>query len=208
MLLFSAPSNGFWQQLLHKLNEWDTWLFLKINTGWTGWFADAIMPVIRDQRTWYPMYAFLLVYTIYKFKWKSLPFLVLAGLTVVITDQVSSNFLKEFFGRVRPCSEAALQGIARLRVGRCPGSGSFTSSHAVNHFGLAVFFFFALKPYFKKWSYLFFLWAGLICYAQVYVGVHYPGDVTGGALIGSLLGWLTSLIFRKYFNFGKVKKAS
>jgi len=202
MALLSATPGGFWTGLLSRLKEWDQALFLKINGAWTGAWGDIVMPVIRDQRTWYPLYAFLLVYVIWKFRWKALPFIVIAGLTVALTDQVSSTFIKNYFGRVRPCSEPLLAGWVHLRVGRCPQSGSFTSSHAVNHFGLAAFIFFTLRPWFRKWAWLFFAWAGLICYAQVYVGVHYPGDVAGGALLGILLGRLTAAVFRRRFNFG------
>lgn len=207
MVLLSASAPGFWSDILAKLNEWDMSLFLKVNTAWTGAFGDFIMPVLRNQRTWYPLYAFLLIYVLWKFKWKALPFIIMAGLTVALTDQVSSSFLKNHFGRLRPCTEPLLAGLMKLRINRCPTSGSFTSSHAVNHFGLASFIFFALKPYFKKWGALFFLWATSICYAQVYVGVHYPGDVFCGALLGLLLGWLTSLVFTRYFNFGIKKEA-
>lgn len=202
MLLQSAPAPGAWERLLAVLKEWDFAVFLKINTVWTGAFGDFLMPILRDQRTWYPLYAFLLIYAIYKFRWKALPFIIMAGLTVVLTDQVSSSFFKNYFGRTRPCNEEALRGIMRLLLDRCPSSGSFTSSHAVNHFGLATFIYITLKPYFGKWGLLFFLWAAFICYAQVYVGVHYPGDVSAGAVLGVLLGWLTAWIFKKYFNFG------
>ncbi len=193
----------WWVSLLAQLGEWDTILFRKINMEWTSSFLDSVLPVIRDQRTWYPLYAFLFIYVVYKFKWKAVPFIIIAGLTVVITDQVSSSVLKPFFSRTRPCSEALLQGQMRLLLGRCPTSGSFTSSHAVNHFGLAAFIVGTLQLYFKKWRYLFYIWALVICYAQVYVGVHYPGDVIGGALVGLLLGCLTAFFFRRYFNFGE-----
>lgn len=206
MVLLSASASGFWSNMLTQLNDWDRSLFLKVNTDWTGSFADTVMPVLRDQSTWYPLYALLFVYVVWKFKWKALPFILIAGLTIVITDQISSSFFKSYFGRVRPCNEPLLNGLMMLRVGRCPVSGSFTSSHAVNHFGLAAFVFFALRPYFKKWGALSFLWAASICYAQVYVGVHYPGDVIGGALLGILLGWLTALVFIRYFNFGIKRK--
>ena len=90
-------------------------------------------------------------------------------------------------------------GKARLLLNHCPGSGSFTSSHAANHFGLAFFIYLTLKPYLKKWGYLFFLWAATVSYAQVYIGVHYPIDVISGALLGSAIGYFTSLQFNKRF---------
>lgn len=198
-------STNFWPGLLSPLNKWDRSLFLKINTEWTSTASDFILPILRDQSTWYPFYALLLIYVIWKFKWKALPFIIIGGLSVALTDQVSSNFLKDYFGRIRPCNDPLLAGIMKLRVERCPSSASFTSSHAVNHFGLASFLFFTLRPYLKKWAYLFFVWAATICYAQVYVGVHYPGDVIVGTLVGLLLGWMTGLIFIRYFNFGNKK---
>jgi len=82
-------------------------------------------------------------------------------------------------------------------VNHCSGGYSFPSSHATNHFGAAVFFFCTLRPYLKKWAYLFFFWAASISYGQVYVGVHYPSDVIGGAILGSIIGYLMSLIYRK-----------
>lgn len=192
-----AMAGSFWTQL----NDWDMQLFIKINTVWTSGLADFLLPLMRDQRTWYPLYAFLLIYSIVKFRWKALPFIILGALTVTLGDVISSHFLKDFFGRIRPCHEERLVGLMQLRVVYCPESGSFTSSHAVNHFALAMFFYQAFKPYFKKWAGLFFLWAGLVSYAQVYVGVHYPGDVLGGAILGCGIGWCLALVFKKYFNF-------
>jgi undecaprenyl-diphosphatase len=52
----------------------------------------------------------------------------------------------------------------------------------------------------SKWWTLVFVWAFLISYAQVYVGVHYPTDVTAGALLGSLIGWGTGRQFNKQFG--------
>ncbi len=83
-----------------------------------------------------------------------------------------------------------------------PISSSFTSSHATNHFGIAAFLYYSLKDIFGKWPRIFFLWAFLIGYAQVYVGVHYPGDIIAGALIGILLGYLWAKVFNKYIGLG------
>lgn len=190
--------------ILSHLKDWDMKCFIKINVDWTGSFGDALMPLMRDQRVWYPLYALLLIYVIVKFRWKAVPFILIGAATVALSDIISSHFLKEFIGRIRPCHEEQLVGIMKLRVGYCPNSGSFTSSHAVNHFSLATFFYMALRPYFKQWALLFFLWAGLIAYAQVYVGVHYPGDVLGGTALGVLIGMFTAYVFRKYFNFQNI----
>jgi undecaprenyl-diphosphatase len=193
----------FANSLLSYIKEWDMQCFIKINRDWSNSFSDFVMPLMRDQRTWYPLYALILIYAIVKFKAKSVPFIVLAIATVSISDLVSSRLFKDWIGRVRPCHEELLVGIVKLRVGYCPMSASFTSSHAANHFALATFFYLALRPYLKKWALLFFLWAGIISYAQVYVGVHYPCDVMGGAVLGILIGLTTHYFFRKYFNFQK-----
>jgi undecaprenyl-diphosphatase len=80
----------------------------------------------------------------------------------------------------------------------CGGGYSFTSSHAANHFGVAIFLIgaFGLLGAWQQKALLG--WAGLIAFSQVYVGVHYPLDVFGGALLGSLLGWLTYRIFKRW----------
>jgi undecaprenyl-diphosphatase len=85
-----------------------------------------------------------------------------------------------------------------LLLDHCSGGFSFTSSHAANHFGLAMFLFISLNPLFKKYTWLFFVWAAMIAYAQVYVGVHYPVDVLAGAIIGLLVGKLNGNIFKKF----------
>jgi len=69
------------------------------------------------------------------------------------------------------------------------------STHATNHFGLATFWFMVIKHTLdQKWFWLW-VWAFIVCYAQVYVGVHFPGDVFIGALLGTAIGLLTSNVF-------------
>lgn len=192
----------WWSDLLSTLNAWDTWLFLKINTQWISGVGDVVFPIIRNSKTTIPLYVFLLFFVFRNFSWKSVLIWLLAVIfTIGLSDQFSSTFLKNFFDRVRPCNEPSLAGQMRFLLSYRPRSGSFTSSHAVNNFALATFFFTTLKTYFSKWSYLFFVWAALICYAQVYVGVHYPGDVLGGALVGWLIGWSTASVFNEKQGF-------
>lgn len=183
--------------ILEFLNQWDTWLFLKINHDWTGAFGDCIFPISRDKMTWMPLYFFLIIFVFYNFGWKSWKWLAFAIVTVSIGDMVSSSFVKYLFNRTRPCNLPALQNYIRVLVAYRPQSPSFTSSHAANHFAMAMFFFLTLKPYIHRWAWCFMGWAALISYAQVYVGVHYPGDVLGGAVLGCLIGGGTGMLFNK-----------
>jgi undecaprenyl-diphosphatase len=80
----------------------------------------------------------------------------------------------------------------RLLLEHCSGGFSFTSSHATNHFGFAMFVFLTTKDVFGKWGRWLFVWAATISYGQVYVGVHYPVDILFGALLGICIGTLTA----------------
>jgi undecaprenyl-diphosphatase len=86
--------------------------------------------------------------------------------------------------------------MIRFIINYCPKSSSFTSSHATTHFGQAMFYFITLR-HIGKWWMLAFGWAFAIVYTQVYVGVHYPSDVTCGALLGCIIGWVTGKLFIK-----------
>lgn len=188
----------FWSQLWQTLNRWDQWLFLKINAQWTNNFLDNVFPWYRDSNTWIPLYVFLFLIAVMNFGWRIWHWVLFFILTITLTDQISSTFIKNWINRTRPCHDTALTDHLRLLLNYCPGNGSFTSSHATNHFGMACFIFFTMRAYFKKWNYLFFVWAATISYGQVYVGIHYPGDILGGAILGSLIGMFTAYIYNKY----------
>lgn len=186
----------FFQKLLQWLDNFDKNLFVKINTQWTFPLLDQIFPWYRDATTWYPLYLFLLLFILINYKQRGVLWIGVFILTISISDQLSSSILKNYFARPRPCSNSNFIQQVRLLLDACPVNFSFTSSHATNHFAAAMFIFLTLKRDFKKWSYLFFIWAITICYAQVYVGVHYPLDVLGGALVGTLIGFA----FANFFN--------
>lgn len=188
-------------QFLLWLDKIDKELFLFLNTKFTNPTLDHIFPWYRDSNTWIPLYLFLLLFTAINYKNKIWPWLLMIAVTATLSDQISSNFFKNFFERTRPCNDIFIQLQGRLLLNRCPSSFSFTSSHATNHFAAAMFLFLSLKPAFKKWSYLFFVWASTISYGQVYVGVHYPLDILGGCLVGCLVGYLTGIYFNKKFGF-------
>jgi len=191
MLLLTASIQKIWEWL----NACDTALFLQINTKFTNPVFDQVLPLMRNANTWVPLYLFLIVLSVVNFKSKSFFWIMGAVLTVVLTDQISSSFFKPFFERPRPCNDPILMSQVRLLLDHCSGGYSFTSSHAANHFGFAVYVFITLRSVFKNWSFLFLGWAAIVSYSQVYVGVHYPLDVLCGGLMGAILGFATSQIF-------------
>jgi membrane-associated phospholipid phosphatase len=153
------------------------------------------------------VYLFLLIFIPVNFGWRAWSWILFVALNVTITDQLSSTYIKHWLPRLRPCQDPAVTEHIRMIVNHCSGGGSFPSSHATNHFGAAVFFFCTLKPYLKNWTYLFFFWAATISYGQVYVGVHYPTDVIGGGIIGSIIGYLIALIYNKKFGLPELRTA-
>jgi undecaprenyl-diphosphatase len=191
--------------MFEQLHNWDIYFFYRINSVWTNSFLDHIFPWWRDATTWYPLYLFLLLFILINFGWKSWTWILFVILNVTITDQLSSTFFKYWFPRLRPCRDPLMHDTVRLIVNHCSGGNSFPSSHATNHFGAAFLFFFTLRPYIKNYAWLFFFWAATVSYGQIYVGVHYPTDVIGGAIIGSIIGYLMSLIYNKTIGLPELK---
>lgn len=169
---------------------------------------DALMPLLRESSIWIPLYLFLFVFSLMNFGKRATLWILFFVITVSLTDQISSGFLKDYFERLRPCRDADIAHKMFLRVVYCPKSGSFTSSHAANHFAMAAYIFFTCKNYFANYRWLFFGWAFIIGYAQVYVGVHYPFDVIGGALLGCITGGVVGYLLNKKWPLPPVKFSS
>jgi len=186
--------------IVQKILQLDKELFKLINYTWHNSFFDFLMPWLRDAEMWAPLYFFLILLMAINYKRQGWWWIAFFISTVVITNYVSSNLIKGNIARVRPCSNPEFAGWIRILVGYIPMNSSFVSSHAANHFGLAVFSYLTLRNQFGKWMLLFFLWAFLISYAQIYVGVHYPTDVLGGTIVGLLIGYITAKLFNKYFG--------
>ena len=183
--------------MLNEILHFDLQLFHLINGEWHHPWADAIMPLWRDKKTWIPFYVLLAGFIFYKYRWKGLVLIAAAGLTVGLADTVSSKVLKKNVERLRPCQNVEVQAEARLLVG-CGRSYSFTSSHAANHFALATFLALTLGRTYRRTRWPLMLWAGSIAYGQVYVGVHYPLDVFFGALVGVLIAYIMAKVYLRW----------
>ncbi len=186
---------------MQELLELDRHLFYLINTVGQNDFFDFILPLWRNKLTWIPLYLLLAATLVYKLKINGLYLLVALGITIGITDNISSRLIKKTVERERPCRAENLPQPARVLV-HCGGGYSFTSNHAANHFSVAFFLIFLTAGVFGKYRWLLFPWAFLVAYAQVYVGVHYPLDVICGAILGTVIAFLTArgfvFLVRKY----------
>ena len=177
------------------------WYYM--NTQWRNSYLDIIMPFLRNQWFWAPLYLFLLIFIPSKFGRKG--WLWCAGflITFALSDQISAHLLKPYFHRIRPCNNPYLSSIIHIIV-PCGSGYSFPSSHASNHFSMAVFSAITLGKY-AKWIWpVAIVWATAVSFAQVYVGVHFPFDVTCGAILGSMTGIFTGRLLNHYLGFGKI----
>jgi len=141
--------------------------------------------------TWIPLYLVFLNLIIRQYKWNGLIILVLAALMILVSDQLS-NLAKDTFQRLRPSHEPGL--MVHLVNAYKGGEYGFYSSHATNNFSIAVFLIVLTGKRFK-WLWIVALtWAFLMSYTRIYLGVHFPGDILAGMMMGSLIGYFSGRI--------------
>ncbi|RAU83490.1 phosphatase PAP2 family protein [Pontibacter arcticus] len=159
------------------------------------------MIFVSNKYVWIPFYLGLIIYIIYRYRRQSLAMLLLAVAAVGAADYIASGIFKPYFARLRPCHNPDLAQVVNIVEG-CGGKFGFLSSHASTGFALAVFFSLILSGKYKYFKAVLILWAFVVSYSRIYLGVHYPGDLLGGALVGALCAYLCSLLYfyvvRKY----------
>ena len=149
-------------------------------------FWDQVMYAISGKLIWAPLYLAIMIYLWVKFKRKFVVILFFIILGITLADQISVHLFKNMFQRLRPCHEPALEGLVHLVKGECGGLYGFVSSHATNSYYVA---FFSLLFIGKRWfTVSIVVWASVVGYSRIYLGVHYPGDVVCGSILGALVG--------------------
>jgi undecaprenyl-diphosphatase len=177
------------------LVEIDKSLFLAINSLNAEWL-NPLMVFFSGQTIWLP---FLVLICWFAYKQLDLRtfilFCLFLILAVIASDVSSSYILKNVVQRLRPCRLDEIKPILNNFGQKCGGRYGFVSSHAANSFCLLIFSFLTLNL--KSWKF-HILWALaiVVSYSRIYLGVHYPGDIIGGILVGA--GW--SFIMAKLFR--------
>ena len=196
--------------MLEKLENLDQSLFLFIN-GIHSPIFDIAMWYISTVTLWIPLFLFFLYYAFKKGQW---PLVVLSligiALCILFADRISVMAFKEVFQRYRPSHNLDLKNL--VHIVQKPngdmyfgGMYGFVSSHAANFFAITTFLVAIFSPFSKSWYWLF-LWAALIAYSRIYLGVHYPSDIAVGAMLGILIGSSVYLIIRPFLKkYGIIK---
>jgi len=177
--------------LINDIIEIDKTLFLALNDMHHP-LLDGFMYYISQVWTWIPLYLAIIITWIKKWKMEALWVILTAVVCLVLTDQLST-FMKETLERLRPSHNPEFEGLVHHVKGYLGGKYGFVSSHASNVFGFALLTSLIVKH--KVYTVFIFMWAIMVAYSRIYLGVHYPLDIIGGLILGMLMAVITYTIY-------------
>ena len=153
------------------------------------------MFVFSGKWIWVPMYVSIFYVIVRNFNWQMALWCVIAvALTIIFADQVCATVIRPLVCRLRPTNpENPLSELVQIVNDYRGGRYGFPSCHAANTFGLAFFIFYLFRNRALNWFIM--LWAIVTCYSRSYLGVHYPGDLLVGAIVGFIGATLCYRLF-------------
>jgi len=184
--------------MIETLNQWDHSLMLWMNYDGGAW-QDAFWYALSYKFSWVPLYLAILFVMAYQARrsgqWKRLALMVVTtALIILLADQIASGLIKPWVARPRPSHQEGVMEQLHYVNGYHGGAYGFVSSHAANTISLALWLALLFKNRSLTWA--MSLFALLNCYSRLYLGVHYPGDILGGTLVGLLSGWVGYRFYR------------
>ena len=169
------------------MGEIDSRLFLWLNGLHAEWL-DAVMVAVTETWPWIPFFGLLLFLVFKQYGWRGFWVVLAVALVILCSDQLSAHVFKPLFHRLRPCFNPELEGLVHLPKGLPGGQYGFVSSHAANTFAVATLLTATLRKSYRSIGWWLYAWALVASYSRIYIGVHYPGDILGGAALGILVG--------------------
>lgn len=162
----------------------DTSILLFFNSLHSAFF-DTFFSVYSGRWVWIPLYAALLWAIWRTFSWRvALTITLSVVLVITLADQICATVIRPYVERIRPAQLTnPISPLVHIVNGYRGGQYGFPSCHAANSFALATFI--AMLRIRRRIAVTIFIWAILNCYSRIYLGVHYPGDLLIGAIIGS-----------------------
>lgn len=177
--------------MIEYLNDVDATALLAVN-GLHDAFQDSFWWLVSAKWSSLLLVLALVWILLHQNRRHALLVLAMLVLTVVIADQVSSGLIKHLVERLRPTHDPSLESMVHVINGYRGGLYGFVSSHAANSCALAMLVSLVMRQRLVTMS--MFTWTLLQCYSRMYLGVHYPGDIIGGLVVGMLAGWLVWLL--------------
>ncbi len=171
---------------MDALLQIDSQLLLLLNYFQTDFWNNAFW-ITSSTLVWIPMYIMIIYSIIKSQKWQSWITLFAVIILIVLCDRISTDIFKHGIERFRPTHNPDLKDIVKTVFGYRGGKYGFVSSHAANTMGLAVFT--ALLYRNKVYSTFILIWSLIVGYSRIYLGVHFPGDILGGFILGAILGF-------------------
>ena len=163
---------------------------------------DPFWILVSEKWFWIPLYVIFLYFLYKNFNKKSLFYILLfVALGITASDQIA-NIFKFGFERLRPCHDPSLEGL--LREVKCGGKFGFYSAHSSNSFFVATYLTMLLGKKIKQLPYFLFVWATIVAYSRVYLGMHFPGDIIVGAIMGILLALFFGTLAKKVIKKSEV----
>ena len=190
--------------MIEKILDLDLYLFLYLNNLGSQYYDNFWIFLSRTEANvmFYLVVLIAYIYSINNKKRTKILFHLIIAIAILITisDQ-TSNLFKDSFQRLRPCYNELISDSLRLVKDSCGGRYGFFSAHASNSFSLAIFFGLLLRSSNRLLILLFAIYAFLISYSRIYLGVHYPIDILVGTIFGTINAIVLYKIYLYSFNF-------